>query len=120
MKHKKDVPTIRTWLLGCVLMVAAIAGCATAIRSLPTASELIARGSLPANADRSALQRGRALAITECAQCHRFFWPEEYSSSKWQEILRRMAPLSSLSVSQAADLKLYFLAASREQSPEND
>lgn len=120
MKDKKNVPAVRTLLLVGVLMVAAIAGCVTADRYLPTADELIARGAASANADRSALQRGRTLAITECAQCHRFFWPDEYSSSEWREIVRRMAPLSSLGANQSADLELYFIASSLEREADTE
>ena len=98
--------------LATVGVVTAFIGCTTSTGMLPMPGELIARGT-PAGADTGALRRGRALAVTECASCHRFYWPHEYTPGQWSTIAEQMGNLMSLSESQAKDLKLYFMAASR-------
>jgi len=90
-----------------------ISGCATGKASIPTAEELGAAGTLPRGADPDALRRGRAVLVTECAACHRLFWPNEYSPAQWRAIVKRMARRASLSGDQAADLLFYLLTAGR-------
>jgi diheme cytochrome c len=100
-------------LLTLLLMSLVVAlGCAGGGRSLPTALQLPGPGQTPAQMQ--ALARGRALAVTECAACHRFFWPDEYPPEDWPEIMERMAPLASLSPKQGKELTAYMVAASRQ------
>jgi mono/diheme cytochrome c family protein len=100
-------------LLGFVYGAVGLSGCAAGRASIPTAEELYSAGALPKGADREALQRGRAILVTECATCHRLFLPAEYTPEQWGGIVKRMAARASLSGDQAADLELYLKAASR-------
>jgi hypothetical protein len=95
-----------------LLVALGLAACAIASRSLPLPEHLIRQDVASAELNLEALRKGRALAVTECMDCHRFFWPEEYTPSEWREIIRRMAPLSSLTKEQAMDLARYMEAAS--------
>ena len=57
-----------------------LAGCGATSMSLPTAEQLTAN-DVAEEVDMGALKRGRALALKECSNCHRFFYPEEYPSA---------------------------------------
>lgn len=92
-------------------LAAAFVGCTSSSGSLPMPGELVTRGT-PAGADTAALRRGRALAATECASCHRFYWPHEYTQKEWPAIVRKMGNLASLSESQIEDLELYLVESS--------
>jgi mono/diheme cytochrome c family protein len=92
---------------------AGLSGCAAGKASIPTAEALGAAGGLSGGTDVSALRRGRAILVTECANCHRLFLPAEYSPEQWGGIVQRMANRASLGEDQAADLLLYLSAASR-------
>ena len=92
-----------------------LSGCATTSMTLPTAAQLTASGAVPAGTDTQALRRGRALAVTECAGCHRFYWPGEHTAEQWPSIVRKMGNLASLNRRQIEDMELYFLAASQRQ-----
>lgn len=94
-------------------VVGGLSGCATGKASLPTADALGAAGALPRGTDMDALQRGRAILVTECANCHRLFLPAEYSPEQWRGIVKRMANRASLGEDQAADLELYLAVSSR-------
>jgi hypothetical protein len=98
-------------LLACAAGAAGFSGCAAGTSSIPTADELFAAGALAKGADREALERGRAILVTECGVCHRLFLPAEYSPERWRGIVRRMAARASLSGEQAADLLLYLSTA---------
>jgi len=100
-------------MLAAAPFAAVFVGCASVSGSLPTAEELADRAVLPAGAEVSALARGRALAVTKCTGCHRFYWPYEYAPQRWSRIARKMSKLASLSERQTDDLEAYFLAASR-------
>ena len=70
-------------------------------------------GALPGGTDIDALRMGRAILVTECANCHRLFLPAEYSPEQWGGIVKRMANRASLGEDQAADLELYLAVSSR-------
>lgn len=59
------------------------------------------------------LERGRMLAVTECSDCHRQYWPVEYSVDEWPGIIVRMGRRASLDPEDVADLRVYFDHASR-------
>ena len=90
-----------------------IAACTISTRSLPTADQLAKYQAPDIKVDVTALRRGRALAVTNCAGCHRFFYPEEYSNGEWPEIIRDMGKVSSLNNKQLKDVMYYFNVASR-------
>jgi len=100
-------------LLAIAAVVGGISGCTTGKASLPTADALGAAGALPGGTDMDALRRGRAILVTECANCHRLFLPAEYSPEQWGGIVKRMANRASLGEDQAADLELYLAVSSR-------
>lgn len=80
---------------------------------MPTHEQLIASSDVVQQSDAESLRRGRILAVTECASCHRQYWPSEYSSQKWPSILQKMGKRASLDQNQINDLIQYHVAASR-------
>jgi len=90
-----------------------IAACTVITRSLPTADQLVKYQGSDIKVDVNTLRRGRALAVTNCAGCHRFYYPEEYSNGEWPEIIRDHAKVSSLNNNQIKDVMYYFNVASR-------
>jgi len=61
-------------------------------------------------ADLGAYQRGRALASTECTQCHRLYRPQEFSLEDWPNIIRKMGSRSSFNRAQTEDVIFYYTA----------
>lgn len=59
------------------------------------------------------LERGRVLAVTECSDCHRQYWPIEYAVDEWPSIIERMGRRASLDPDEVEDLRVYFDHASR-------
>lgn len=81
--------------------------------ALPTARALVAADA-PGAAERyCSMQRGRALAVTECTRCHRFFFPCEYPAEIWPSVMRNMGRRSNLSKRQVGDITRYMVVASR-------
>jgi len=88
--------------------VALLMSCATASGPAMTGEQMAAAG-----VDGASMRSGRILAVTECAECHRFYWPHEYSPEEWPAITRKMGGRASLSKSQIKDLELYFVTMSK-------
>ena len=89
------------------------AGCAT------TADQALMEESMAAEGiDAAGVRRGRALAVTGCAECHRFYWPHEYSPEEWPGIVRKMKNRASLDSGQADAVELYFAETSRAMRKE--
>jgi mono/diheme cytochrome c family protein len=87
------------------------AGCAA-----PTAGQLPIPAELAApQAQEAILRRGRALAVTKCATCHRLYWPREYPPEAWPGIVRSMGRQASLSESQGALVEAYYVAGSKSE-----
>lgn len=103
----------RVFILGLLFLI--IAGCAASSDSLLTAKQLVSSGLASENVDMDALRRGRALAVRECAACHRFYFPKEYSSEEWPKIIRKMGKRMGLDQRDIADLDLYFQLANRSE-----
>ena len=99
--------------LGLGLCVAVgLVGCANNCTVLPTAEDVVGLGAVRGD-DYCAVQRGRALVVTECTECHRFFWPYEYPASSWPSLMQDMGSKSVLTKRQIGDMTKYMVAASR-------
>jgi mono/diheme cytochrome c family protein len=110
--QRKQLITIKSLLISIAIAVAVISiGCATSAGRLPPPEQLMSQNSAGQSNDPAALKRGRALVVTECAACHRFYWPDEYSPQEWEKIIRKMGKLASLSESQVEDIQTYMKAA---------
>jgi hypothetical protein len=96
-------------------IVFACIGCATSSTPLPISEPSLVQGQFNEQSDLESLRRGRALAVTECAECHRFYWPHEYSPSAWPGIVRNMGRLASLNKDQIRDVERYYVSASRAE-----
>jgi cytochrome c5 len=90
-------------------------GCATSSGSLPLPEQLTAPSRAGAEDDIASMRRGRALVVTECATCHRLYWPQECSPEEWERIIRDMGRSASLGEGQVRDMQLYMKAASGVQ-----
>lgn len=98
----------------CFMIISMLfAGCAGPSGSLLMRKQLKQYGV--ADQDIPAFQRGKELAAMECAGCHRFFLPREYSSEEWKIIIPAQAKRLSIDKKQTADLKIYFQVTSRLQ-----
>ena len=98
-------------LLG-LLLCSLFLACGTYTGSLPTPEQLAASVGINKGLDTDSLRRGRALAVTECVACHRFFYPREYSPEEWNEIILKKAKRLSLGKKQMEDIGFYLTTAS--------
>jgi len=71
------------WLFAIIVL---IAGCSLDAVSPPTAEVFNASAQPYKVVDVEAFREGRTLAVTRCAQCHRFFFPKEFSPEEWIRI----------------------------------
>lgn len=90
-----------------------LSGCCTTGGTLPTSDELASMAATPEGTSHDALWRGRALVVTECAECHRLFWPNEYAPEAWPGLVIRMGRKMPWSSGQIADMTRYLVAASQ-------
>lgn len=89
------------------------AGCANLPSLLPTETQLVAARAMPETAPCDAIRRGRALAVTQCVGCHRFFFPYEYPPNAWPALIHDMGNKALLTRRQVGDVTRYMVAASR-------
>ncbi len=113
MRYRKFYPGVFI-LLG-VALTAGIGLTAGVCRqsALPTEKQLLASGATSVSQHYCSVQRGRALAITDCASCHRLFFPCEYPPAVWPSIVQAMGRKANLSNRQIGDMTRYMVAASR-------
>ncbi len=95
-------------LVGAALAV----GCESTGWRLPMAEELVAPGTAD-EAEAEVLRRGRALMVTRCADCHRLYWPGQYTPEVWAMFLRQHSQRVSLAKENLAAIEAYIVAASR-------
>ena len=96
-----------------VLLCAIQFACQKHTGSFPPPEEMFREDNVSGAIHKESFKRGRALAATECADCHRFYSPREYSPAEWERIIRRKAKRLSLGQEQMADINLYFQTASK-------
>lgn len=80
---------------------------------MPTAERLVDLGIVEADFDLKSLNRGRAIAIVDCRECHRQYWPQEFGSNRWPRLTRKMGHLASLRRGEIRDLRSYMVKASK-------
>lgn len=93
-------------LAGATLLGCAVGG------SMPAPEVLVRAPNAP---ERKILERGRALVVTSCAECHRQHWPHEYSPREWRSVMGTMGSRASLSAADRAAVLTYLQAAARHQ-----
>ncbi len=81
--------------------------------ALPSANTLSGSGSSARTTPDNNLRRGRALLVTECTSCHRFFEPGEFEAEEWESILPAMIGRTAISKRQGTDLAAYVMSAAR-------
>lgn len=111
MNRRYRIPMYRQCAL--VAVAALLAGCATTNYSMPTPERLVELNIVESDADLAALDRGRVMAIMDCRDCHRQYWPQEYSAKRWPRLARNMGKLSNMDDNEIDDLTAYLVAASK-------
>lgn len=61
--------------------------------------------------EHAALNRGRAIYLTDCSKCHSIEPIDRYSERKWKELGPDMADESKLTKAELDDLMAYLLSA---------
>ena len=100
-------------LLTLALATQYLHGCAAPQRTLPMPEVIITQGMVANGIEAKEIAQGRALAVTECGGCHRFYWPREYPPDAWADIIKKKHAQLSLNKTQRTSLTEYFVAASR-------
>ena len=94
-------------------LAATLQNCATTTWSMPTAERLVALGIVEPDADLDSLNRGRVMAIMDCRECHRQYWPQEFAPKRWPRLAHNMGRLASMRTEQIDDLRSYMVEASK-------
>lgn len=105
-------------LLALGAMAAVLPGCVTGAWSMPSAARLVELGIVTPDADLAALDRGRAMAIVDCRDCHRQYWPQQYETREWSHLAIDMGRRASMNEKQIGELRRYLIAASKTPRPE--
>jgi mono/diheme cytochrome c family protein len=95
-------------------------GCADMPTVLPTEAQLTATGSLAEGTPADSLWRGRALVVTHCMSCHRFFFPYEYAPHAWPALISDMGGRAGFTQRQIGDATRYMVATSRATRPQSE
>ena len=82
------------------------------MNTMPPASVLVTAGYAD-NSESETLERGRILAVTECTECHRIYWPAEFAPLDWPDILDDMGGRASLESDGVDAIGKYYVAAAR-------
>lgn len=90
-----------------------IQGCVSSSYSMPNSEQLISFGIVDTSVDTASLDRGRALAMTTCHECHRQRWPQQKSPEEWPPYVRKMGRRGGLNSGQIRDLAFYMVEASK-------
>jgi len=94
------------------LAVVIVSGCALGGARLPTAEELLSSDGTSAEGTADALHEGRSVFLKDCAECHRYYWHEEYTPTEWRELLPEMGGRTGLGEDELRALTLYLASAS--------
>ena len=70
-------------------------------------------GIVDANADLASLNRGRVSAIMDCRECHRQYWPQEFTAKRWPDLADEMGEEAFLRDDEIDELIAYLVAASK-------
>ena len=93
------------------MMLLTVTGCVSLSQmTMPTADELA--NCVSYSVDLGALKAGREIAILDCTDCHRTYWPAEFPPQAWSGILDKMGRRASLSENEIREVKLYFATVS--------
>ena len=94
-------------------LAAILQNCATTSWSMPTAERLVELGIVGPDANLESLNRGRVMAIMDCRECHRQYWPQEFTPKRWPRLTHNMGRLASMRTEQIDDLRSYMVEASK-------
>jgi mono/diheme cytochrome c family protein len=81
-----------------------------------TSIETSTTTSAPA-VDESAVVEGHAIYTTKCGKCHGLKNPADFTSAKWDGILKVMAPKAKLSQTETAQVTAYVKANAKPAQP---
>ena len=95
------------------VLAASVQSCVSSSRSMPMPTRLVELGIVDADADLESLKRGRTLAMMDCRECHRQYWPQEFKSKRWPRLSRNMGRLAAMRQDEIDDLIEYMVAASK-------
>jgi mono/diheme cytochrome c family protein len=94
-----------------IVMFFLVINCARSAGPIPAAG--YASTGKTEEVDFTAIQRGRALAVTECTQCHRLYRPDEFLVERWPHIIQTMGRRSSLNEKQINDIVIYYTSGTK-------
>ena len=96
-----------------VLVVALQCAACVGNRYMVLPEDLVTMDAKIENHDVGSLRRGMVISQTECVDCHRIYWPAEFSADRWQGIARKMGRRAGLDRRQVEDMRFYLQSASR-------
>lgn len=103
---------IQTSSLICSLLV--FVACATkAVGAVNKVDHGVTKEIALANFSSDQLQQGQNLFESSCTQCHKLFEPNSRDASKWNNVLDRMLPKTSLSAEEGKLVQAYLLVNSK-------
>jgi hypothetical protein len=94
-----------------LLLILVAASCASVggQRTVPTADRVATASGM----DPDALLNGRGLYTRNCMDCHRQYFPEEYTPAAWKSIIPAMGDRAGLSELETHNVLLFLSEASR-------
>ncbi len=97
---------------GTVLCAALLlASCMSLEEMAPPVGPVLTKMAAYRGAERSVLEKGRELYLTDCARCHSVEPIARYTLEEWRKILPRMADESNLDALQGRAVEAYVLGA---------
>jgi len=93
---------------GVALILVALCGC-TAVIPTPLPRDVGAAQAEWPGTTQADLDRGRAIYVNRCGNCHLLHAPNERAPAQWPAVVAKMAPRAKLSPTEHADVARYLV-----------
>ena len=99
---------------GLLLPLILVAGCTPIATLAPPVNEKMVSAAYVLGYDRSDLERGRLLYLSDCARCHSPVTINSLSKEQWSTVLPRMVGITNLDQEAQQSLESYITCVLRE------
>jgi len=95
-----------------VVLGSTVVGCMSLEQMAPSVGPQFESLAIKRDIPMAFLESGRQVYLVDCSRCHSIEPIHRYSTTRWQDIIPRMAHKSKLDHSKSAALRAYILAVS--------
>jgi mono/diheme cytochrome c family protein len=118
MKKLVIVFSLSAFVIACSHKVVPASGSTSATTPAPVTTTVAATEPAPVVTDQTAsIEQGHTIYTTKCGKCHGLKNPADFTSAKWDGILKVMAPKAKLNDAETAQVAAYVKANAKSANP---